>query len=152
MGFYESEREAALWALRELQQYVPKKIDQNGIEWGTMIHRGTDPEGGYVYRFLTPEKGLVCEYVPANPPSWSSNWRDCAIVHTHPNDSGFSENDKTIAIARQVTIYMVTHSGAYFYQGKIEYACYGRDSHVRFGTLWGDPYPWALNEANTKVG
>lgn len=150
MGFYKSEKEAAYFALRELERYVPAEWTDGGIEWGTVIYRAVDSAGGYRYTFINPEEGKVREYEPPPPPLSTSGWTEIAIVHTHPNDTGFSGNDKTITLFRKCTMYMVTQSGAYWYEGKADFDGYGRNSLARFGTMWGDQYPWALDDPTVK--
>jgi Domain of unknown function (DUF4329) len=143
MAFYRSEKEAAYFALRELENYLPTTPDNKGTEWGTIIFRYDDPEGGYWYSYQNPSKGGAAEWEPrATAPKGSVEYAFC---HTHPNDAPFSKKDVDTALGKtfphpRCTMYMVTQSGAYWYDGKFEDKMFGRDSHIRYGTMWGLPY------------
>ncbi len=143
MGYYRSEKEAAYFALRELEKYLPSTSDNNGVEWGTIIYRYDDPQGGYWYSFQNPSKGSKREWEPSElVPNGSV---EAAYCHTHPNDAPFSNVDIDTALGKTFpyprnTMYMVTQSGAYWYDGKLEDKMFGRSSHVRYGTMWGLPY------------
>ncbi len=152
MGHYRSEREAAYYALQELKSYVPKEWDDNGTEWGTVIYRCDAPDGGYWYTFIIPAMGTTREYVVPPPPPTSSGWREVAVAHTHPNDTGFSGGDIKNALFSQYTWYMVTQSGAYWYLGEFAAKDVGTNSHERYGTMWGQPYPWSLTDPRIKIG
>jgi len=151
MGHYRSEKEAAYWALRAMEKHVPAIWDDDGMEYGTMIYRIEDPWSGYWYTFSTPEPGKTRLYEPPPPPGSSTGWTEAALVHTHPNDTGISDGDIKIAIWNKYTVYMVTQSGAYWYEGKPEYEKYGKKSHVRYGTMWGQPYPWSFDNPLVKT-
>lgn len=143
MGYYRSEKECAYFALRELERYLPPTPDNDGVEWGTIIYRYDDPEGGYWYSFLNPTKGRLREWEPTGLVPKAATER--AYCHTHPNDRGFSTVDIDTALGQtfpypRCTMYMVTQSGAYWYEGKYEDKMFGRSSHVRYGTMWGLPY------------
>lgn len=154
MGYYRSELEAVGAALRQMESKLPA-IPADGIEWGTVIYRWEDFEGAPLYSFMNPSdgKGAKNEWVPTPP--LNNGWVEWAICHTHPNDTGFSSNDKDMALGKQLfrrsRIYMVTHSGAYWYDGIPELTDYGRNSRARFATIWGTPYPWKLDKPTEKI-
>ena len=95
VGYYRSEKECAYFALRELEKYLPSTPDNEGTEWGTIIYRYDDPEGGYWYSFLNPTKGKTREWEPTLlAPSGST---ERAYCHTHPNNKGFSKSKDNTA-------------------------------------------------------
>ena len=150
MGYYRSEMEAAGAALRQMETKLPLTA-ADGIEWGTVIHRWEDFEGAPLYSFMNPsvnQSGEGNEWIPTRP--LRNGWVEWAICHTHPNDTGFSSKDKDMALGKQLfrrsRIYMITHSGAYWYDGTYDDTQYGRNSLARFGTIWGTPYPWKLDK------
>jgi len=143
MGYYRSEKEAAYFALQELKAYLPATPDNNGTEWGTIIYRFDDPEGGYWYSYQAVYKGKSAEWEPRGSVPGGAVER--AYCHTHPNDAPFSKQDVDTALGEthvypRCTMYMVTQSGAYWYDGRIEDKFFPRNSSVRYGTLWGKPY------------
>jgi hypothetical protein len=154
MGYYRSEKEAAGAALRQMEYELPE-IPANGVELGVVVYRWEDWEGAPLYSFMNPSKGTGKdnEWIPTHP--MTNGWVEWAICHTHPNDTGFSSKDKDMALGiqlfRRSLIYMVTHSGAYWYDGTLDDTKYGRNSHARFGTFWGDPYPWRLDKPLEKI-
>jgi len=144
MAYYKSEKEAAYFALRELEKHLPATPDNEGVEWGTIIFRYDDAVGGgYWYSFQNPSKGHKREWEPTEPAPNGSV--EHAFCHTHPNNAGFSDVDVNTALGKtfpfpRCTMYMVTQSGAYWYDGTFEDKMFGRNSHVRYGTMWGQPY------------
>jgi hypothetical protein len=145
--------EAAGSALRELEKKLPETATDNASEWGTLIVRADDPNGGYNYYYhpITESSGVREWKATLRAPNGSIEW---AICHTHPNDTGFSSGDKDIAQGKKffskMKIFMVTFSGAYWYDGTYGEEI-GRNSHLRFGTLWGDTYPWAFHQSTEKL-
>jgi len=145
MAFYTSEKQAAWFALNELKSKLPALPNRNLTEWGTTIVRFTDTEGGYFYsyHYLTESK-LNAEWQPFKPSPQPS--KDVAYCHTHPNDAPYSEVDYRLGLGNypplntKCNLYMVTQSGAYCYDGKLD-MMYGTENRIRFSTLWGLPFP-----------
>ncbi len=143
MGFYSSEKEAAYFALRELKRFLPETPDNKGTEWGSIIYRYNDPEGGYRYSFQIPTTGMSAEWQPTG--KTPAGAIECAYCHTHPNDKPFSKVDIDTALGKRfpypkTRMYMVTQSGAYWYDGKLDEKLWSRSSSARYGTMWGLQY------------
>ncbi|HQU84858.1 MAG TPA: hypothetical protein PKY59_17095 [Pyrinomonadaceae bacterium] len=143
MGFYRSEKEAAYFALQQLSAYLPETPDYNSVEWGTIIYRFDDPKGGYWYSYQEFYKGDSAEWEPRGRVPNGAVER--AYCHTHPNDAPFSNKDVDTASGKThvyppCTMYMVTQSGAYWYDGRTEPKLFPRNSPIRYGTMWGLPY------------
>ena len=155
MAFYESEKQAAWFALNELRSklpelneldiYLPESSKKNIKEWGTTIYKITDSDGGNWYSYHVPYEGEATHWEPfIKPPQGAT---DVSFCHTHPNDAPFSKRDRTTARGKdslgdlRCNFYMVTQSGGYCYDGKIEDRLLIEDSLQRVITLWGLPYP-----------
>lgn len=137
---FKSEKETAYWALLNLEQSLPSE-PKNDIEWGTAIYRSPDPKGGYLYDFQWPP------YTNSTENSWlpagkiPEGAEEVAYCHTHPNNTYFSLNDTRLAkgdlpilfFTKKCTVYMVNQTGAYWYDGKTEFA----NDEQRKGLLWG---------------
>ena len=138
---FKSEKEAAYWALANLEQNLPAE-PANGIEWGMIIYRSPDPEGGYFYDFQWPPYsiGQQNEWEPKG--KVPNGAEEVGYCHTHPNDAPFSRTDKQTAIgqrgldrARKI-MYMVTQSWAFWYDERDE----NISAKARLGIFWGT-YP-----------
>lgn len=143
MEYYRSEKEAAYFALRRLESFLPPAPESKGIEWGMAILRCEDANGGYWYTFQEPTKGTAAEWQPTGVVP--KGWKEYAYCHTHPNDAPFSSTDIDTALGKKspyprCTMYMVTQSGAYWYDGKFEDQMFARNAQVRYGKFWGKPY------------
>ena len=137
---FTTQRTAAYWALINLQQFLPA-TPQDGKEWGMMVFRGEDPEGGYYYDFQWPPyKGQTENYWQPTVPV-PDGTKQVAYCHSHPNNKWFSKTDVLVAkgeigglFVRQKTVfYMVNHSGGYWYDGVTKYLL----DDQRSGILWG---------------
>jgi hypothetical protein len=143
--YYKSEKEAAYWALKLLEEKLPTspKSAVESPEWGTIIFRWSDPEGGYKYSFQQPLYKAVTKDGLWQPlgaiPSFAKAW---AYAHTHPNNTYFSNIDLETArgerglVKERTVMYMVNRIGAYWYDGRTEYLA----PSARHGLLWGT-YP-----------
>jgi len=145
MGHYRSEKETAYFALRELEGHLPETPTGKADEWGMLIFRQSDPEGGYLYTYQSPYKsGLTREWRPKGRAP--NGWEAVSFCHTHPNIKGFSKTDidnawgLSMAFPGEKCIYMINKAGAYWYDGGIEHSLYPRKSTLRYGTYWGTEY------------
>jgi hypothetical protein len=141
--YYKSEKEAAYWALKLLEEKLPATPMSavESPEWGTIIFRWPDgEEGGYKYSFQEPlykairrdglwdPLGRIPDYAQAS-----------AYAHTHPNNSFYSTTDTATArgegglVKEPTVMYMVNRTGAYWYDGRTEYLA----PSARYGVLWG---------------
>ena len=139
---FSSRHSAAYWALMSLVSFLPP-TPQDGTEWGMMIYRGEDSEGGYYYDFQWPPyKGREPNYWQPTVDVPAGTHR-VAYCHTHPNNKWFSDVDAQVArgekaglfIKEKTVSYMVNHSGAYWYDG-ITKNLHNKD---RDGIFWGKP-------------
>jgi len=140
---FNSEKEAAYWALLNLEPLLPSE-PHDGKEWGMAIYRWSNPEGGFLYDFQWPP------YSHTQDNSWlpagvrPAGTEEVAYCHTHPNNKYFSTNDTKLArgelpvivFSKKCTVYMVNQTGAYWYDGRDGY----KSENQRKGLLWGT-YP-----------